>query len=76
MLDEFGTLVESVRAGRLDPQIFSMLRSVMQHNPLLTLLLCTSDDIAEMLGGEGVLELFTVTQEVRLHPWMARRPSA
>ena len=44
-----------------------MLRSVMQHNPLLTLLLCTSDDVADLLEAEGVLELFSVTQKVRLH---------
>ncbi|MDQ4078278.1 MAG: HD domain-containing protein [Chloroflexota bacterium] len=66
-LDEFGTLVESVRNGRLDFQIFHMLRSVMQHNPLFTILLCTSDDVAEMLREDGVLELLNVTQKVRLH---------
>ncbi|HEX8682661.1 MAG TPA: HD domain-containing protein [Ardenticatenaceae bacterium] len=65
-LDEFATLVDAVQAGALDSRIFHMLRSIMQHNNLLTVLLCTSDDVAEMLEQQGVLELLNVAQEVRL----------
>lgn len=65
-LDEFGTLVESVRSNALDTRIFHMLRSIIQHNPMLTILLCTSDDVAEMLANDGVLELLNVTPGVRL----------
>lgn len=65
-LDEFGTLVESIRAKVLDTRIFHLLRSVIQHNPLVTILLCTSDNLANLLAQEGVLELLNVTTTVRL----------
>ncbi len=65
-LDEFGTLVESIRANVLDTRIFHLLRSVIQHNPLVTILLCTSDNLANLLAEEGVLELLNVTNTVRL----------
>ncbi|MBA3530621.1 MAG: HD domain-containing protein [Ardenticatenales bacterium] len=65
-MDEIGTLVDAVRSGKLDFELFYMFRSVMQHSSLVTFLLCTSDDVAELLKEDGVLDLLNVTQGVRL----------
>lgn len=65
-IDEFGVLVEAVHSGQLDPNFFSLLRSIMQHNEDLVFVVATSDDVADFLRAEGVTELLNVTQEARL----------
>lgn len=65
-LDEVGTLFEGIQNGTVEPAIMTMLRSIIQHDRRLTLLLCTSDDVAALMEEEGVFELLNVTQDVRL----------
>jgi GAF domain-containing protein len=48
MLDEFEKLDGYVQAGRIDAEIFSYLRSVMQHRPLVTFILAGRHRLDEM----------------------------
>ena len=66
VLDEVGALVDAVERGVLDVRIYHMLRSIMQHNDLMTFVLCTSDDVADLLEQDHVFELLNVTQSVKV----------
>jgi len=47
-LDEFETLEEAIREGRLDTRILSTLRNVVQHHPQIAVLLSGGHQIEEL----------------------------
>lgn len=48
LIDEFEVLEEQVQKGRLDPEIFAYLRSLMQHRPHLNFLLSGTHTIEQL----------------------------
>ena len=65
LLDEFEVLEEQVAKGRLEPEIFHYLRSLMQHRPWINFLLSGTHQIEQLTTGYWSV-FFNIARHYRL----------